>query len=373
MASHTSFINHSNSPSQSAVVQQYFPILQLPLELIINILKSMNIKDTSKCNLLCRQLHQILNRDDVCRNLFSCHFPHINSEGIEDFSRAYRGLCSGLAKGVYAARDICGISPFVISNNGMWFISFSNDYSKIKIWDLKTLTCTRTIEVGAGVLGFLLVESIVISDDEKLIASFAPDVIMIWDLKTTTCEKQLLRIPSPGGVLAIFDKTLISRSTNTINIWNLETLTETGCLVDRTDWDLPLVISNDGRQLISGSRYSEIKIWNLETRTCMSTLDGHSNRIECLVISNDGRQLVAGFGDGVIKIWDLRTLTCIATLKGHTDCIKSLVFFDDWRLISGSCKGVIKIWDLETFTCTETLGGHQGWITPPWPFPMTES
>jgi WD40 repeat protein len=354
-------IGHPNSIPTSAVIGKNTSLLHLPLELIINILKSLNVKEVSRCNLLCKQLNQILSVDENCQDLFSCHFPHINSEGIKGLSRAYRGLCSGLTKGVYASRIIYGTSPFIIFDGGKKLISHSGADSnyKIKVWDLQMLICTARIDTG--VIGRSIAS--VISDGEKLMASFIDDKIKIWDLQTSICTQPLVTYSS--GNLIIFDngRKLISSSNDIIKIFDLENFTEITSLEGDRTLVPSLVISDDGTRLISAGFGNDIiKIWNLETFTCIASLKGNGDPIGSLIISNDKRQLISGSDKGVIKIWDLETLTCIATLKGHTDSIKSLAVFDDWRLISGSDKGVIKIWDLETFTCLVTLRGCKGWV-----------
>jgi hypothetical protein len=80
MSNNVNSINNSNLSRQSAVINQESPLFRLPLELIISILKSLSIKDVISCNLLCKKLNRILSLDEeeVCRNLFRCHFPHIN-------------------------------------------------------------------------------------------------------------------------------------------------------------------------------------------------------------------------------------------------------------------------------------------------------
>ena len=46
-------------------------------------------------------------------------------------------------------------------------------------------------------------------------------------------------------------------------------------------------------------------MWNLETGEVIKTLKGHSNEVTSVVISNDDKKVVSGSRDRTIKVWNL--------------------------------------------------------------------
>jgi WD40 repeat protein len=349
--------NSCNSFTSSDVVQQNFPLSDLPIELVIEILTRLNGADIRDCRLICKQGNQILSREDVWRSLFEKHFPHINSTKIKNFQEAYKLFYSNLTNGICTSNNLKryygGIRSIVTFDGG--FISGSGN-GEISIWDLKTLARRATLKGHTGV-----VKSLAIFNG-RLISGSYDKTIKIWDLEKYTCIATLEGHTDWVTSLAISNGMLISGfGDNTIKIWDLNTHPPTYTTTFEGDRDQvgSLVIFDDGR-LISvccNERYqndSTIKIWDLSTNppTCKATLEGHTYSVTSLLIF-DGR-LISGFGDNTIKIWDLKKLTCIATLEGHRDNIASLAIFNG-MLVSGGCFGTIKIWDLKTLICTATL------------------
>jgi len=75
-----------------------------------------------------------------------------------------------------------------------------------------------------------------------------------------------------------------------------------------------LVVTPDGKIIISGSSDDTIKLWNMETGECLKTLKGHSGLIHSLAITLDGRQIISG-SLMETKIWDLHSGKCLKNIK----------------------------------------------------------
>lgn len=123
-----------------------------------------------------------------------------------------------------------------------------------------------------------------------------------------------------------------------------------------------LVVTPDGKLLVSGSVDSTIKLWNLPEGTLAKTLTGHSQTISSLVVTPDGKLLVSGSHDNTIKLWNLPDGTLAKTLTGHSYGIGSLAITPDGKLlVSGSCDytgendNSIKLWNLPDGTEVKTL------------------
>jgi serine/threonine protein kinase len=66
-----------------------------------------------------------------------------------------------------------------------------------------------------------------------------------------------------------------------------------------------LLVSADGKRLISGSYDATIKVWDLETGKDTLTLRGHTKGVATLALGKDGKRLISGSEDQTIKVWDL--------------------------------------------------------------------
>ncbi|MFW6357854.1 MAG: protein kinase domain-containing protein [Chroococcales cyanobacterium] len=165
-------------------------------------------------------------------------------------------------------------------------------------------------------------------------------------------------IISPDG------KTLISGSADkTIKIWDIATGQELHTLTGHSSFINALAISPDGKTLISGSADKTIKIWDIATGKELHTLTGHKGFINTLFISKDGQLLASGDANKTIKIWDIITGQEQHTLTEHSSSINALVInHDNQTLFSASADKTIKIWNILTGEELSTLSGHNGYI-----------
>ena len=253
-------INDSNSSNSPAIAPQLAQtsLPQVP-DIIIQILMRISARDIGSCSQLCKQWNQLLQKNDtIWANLFHRHFPHEDSTQITNFQAAYQLIHSNLAKAVFASRALQGhtglVNALVIFKEQL--ISASND-GTIKIWDLKTDTCTVTLHGHTSGISALKVFR------EQLISASTDSTIKIWDLKTNTCTTTINCDTSLVMAIEIFEEKLVFASSNgTINVWDLETNSST-TLEGHTTLVVAFKIFRE--QLISGSFDRTIRIWDLKT------------------------------------------------------------------------------------------------------------
>lgn len=78
-------------------------------------------------------------------------------------------------------------------------------------------------------------------------------------------------------------------------------------------------------------------------------LTGHNDSVNAIAITQDGKQVVSGSEDGVLMVWDLETGKKPLTLKAHSKLVTAIAISpDNKQVISGSEDGTLRVWDLTT-------------------------
>ena len=138
---------------------------------------------------------------------------------------------------------------------------------------------------------------------------------------------------------------------------------QAGVLVGHSDWVKAVVISPDGKKLVSGSTDQTIKVWDLNLRKNIQTLSGHSDWVLSLTIGADWQNLVSGSADRTVRVWHLPTGELLQTFQGHSDWVTCTAFNSENRIVaSGSADRTIRIWDLKRDKLLHTLKGQLGFI-----------
>ena len=93
----------------------------------------------------------------------------------------------------------------------------------------------------------------------------------------------------------------------------------------------------DNHEVVTGTHKGELTIWSMRTgkanRKLVSPpahphathtanklgMNAHNKEVKSVVVSKDGRYLVSTSADTTLKVWDLETERLMYTLTGHTD------------------------------------------------------
>jgi WD40 repeat protein len=219
----------------------------------------------------------------------------------------------------------------------------------------KSLTLKRTLLMGTIPIGLCL---IFITFSKIYIPKPLPTAqtaIAVLPSKSLTGHAN-----SVWSVLLSSDgKTLISGSADhTIKIWHLESGQVLQTLSGHTDTVRSLTLTSNGKTLISGSGDRTLKIWNLQTHQVIQTLE-QTSPIWSVSVSQDGKTLVSGSEDGTLNVWDLPTGTRLHHIPAHSNRIFSVAISPDGSAIAtAGLDQTIKIWHLETGQLLRTITGH---------------
>ena len=171
-----------------------------------------------------------------------------------------------------------------------------------------------------------------------------------------------------------------------------------------------LVVSSDGKYLISGSKDGGIVLWGMELghsiteepkqieqntedstkcpsimklarvvggrKGCEDKHKGHCSAVNCIAISTDSKFVASGDDSNLIMIWNIKVkdstqslqlsydLDRIHVFRGHRSPVSGLAFrIGSHTLYSCAHDRSVKVWNLDEMGYVETLFGHQDKIT----------
>ncbi|TPX36515.1 hypothetical protein SmJEL517_g01359 [Synchytrium microbalum] len=239
-------------------------------------------------------------------------------------------------EGIFNVRELAGHfeAIYCLQFDESKIVSGSRD-DTIKIWDMKTGECTKTLHGhGASVLCLQY-------DDQYIVSGSSDSTVIVWDI-TTSEPKKVLRSHTESVLNLRFDKRYIASCSKdkTIKLWNtstgdlIRTLRGHRAAVNAIQFSEDLVVSASGDRTI--------KVWRISTGDLVRTLSGHSRGIAC--IHFEGNIIVSGSSDRTIRTWDVNTGMCLQTVSGHTELVRTLQF-DNHRIVSGSYDVTLKVWD----------------------------
>jgi WD40 repeat protein len=131
-----------------------------------------------------------------------------------------------------------------------------------------------------------------------------------------------------------------------------------------TDKITALVVSPDGKTLITGGEDNTIRIWDVSSGKVIRVLQGHQGFINSLTLSRDGQTLVSASRDHTIRVWLLDLNDTHRSLNDHTASVWSAVYSPDGTLAaSAGADRKIRIWNTETGAITAELPGHSIAVT----------
>jgi len=223
---------------------------------------------------------------------------------------------------------------------------------------------------------------------ERLVTCSKDSLVKIWNLRTKSCEKTLAgHVGSIECVLWSGEGILYSASRDrTIKVWDdggklirtlqghahrVNTLALSSDYICRTGPFDPMhyqtyTSSNDAYQiavqkynafkgaleperLVSGSDDCTLIFWHpLVSKHPIKRLTGHQLLINHIAFSPDARFFCSASFDKKIKLWDGKTADYLVTLTGHVGAVYRVAWSADSRhLVSASKDSTVKLWAVD--------------------------
>ncbi|KAK9464900.1 WD40-repeat-containing domain protein [Lipomyces arxii] len=219
------------------------------------------------------------------------------------------------------------------------------------------------------------VRALSLSSDDTMIASASNGGLKVWNVKTTNCIRTLdcgyaLCVTFlPGDLIVV-----VGTKSGQIEMYDVasSSLLDTIDAHDGALWSLD--VGADGKSMITGSADKSVKFW--EFRIVQDEIPGtrrtvprmklkHTRTLEltddvlCARLSPDGKYVAVSLLDNTIKVFFVDTLKFFLNLYGHKLPVLSMaVSFDSKILISCSADKNIKIWGLDFGDCHRSIFAH---------------
>ncbi|MFZ6845841.1 DUF4365 domain-containing protein [Undibacterium sp. RuTC16W] len=209
----------------------------------------------------------------------------------------------------------------------------------VRIWDLTSEKCIRTISAGIEALTAARFAG------DAIVVCMHDGTIQIWEDLGNEMSKDLRG--HTGAVLSVqaFDSTLISAGVDgTIRVWNLRTGQCTRVLEGHTGAVRCLSLNGNGTMLLSGSDDCTIRLWDLRSGLCLSIFDAHTDKVLNIAWHSDEYAFVSSGGDRFLRLWEVETGKLLRILDGNDNDACGLAFFGD-ILFSGDTEKLFE-WNI---------------------------
>lgn len=270
------------------------------------------------------------------------------------------------------AGHLSPVRAVAFSPNGKTVLSGSMD-TTLKLWDVASGRELRTLRGHDGTI-----QAVAFSPDgEMMISGDDEGALKLWDGAGEVCtflghSRRVSAVAfSPDGALALSggdgrsvtpDGNAVDPQDEALKLWSIYGRREPAVMYG-PDKIKCLVLSPDGRLVLSGCSDGTVRLWDKNSRSQVRILCGHKSVVSAVAFSPDARLALSGSWDKTAKVWNLENGSVLCTLSGHTEPVSVVAFSPDGKLaLTGSWDKTLKIWNVGSGRELRTLVGHDDWI-----------
>ncbi|GAA5891359.1 hypothetical protein JCM8208_002599 [Rhodotorula glutinis] len=250
----------------------------------------------------------------------------------------------------------------------------SASHGSLKLWNVKTTKCVRTMDCGYAICCSFL------PGDRHIVVGTKSGELLLYDLSSSSLLETFAAHTAPLWSLHVRPdgRGLVTGSADKdIKFWDFEVRevpaeVEGGAVtrvltlahvktLKMTDDVLAVKYSPDGRLLAVSLLDSTVKVFYADTLKFFLSLYGHKLPVLSLDISSDSKLIVTCSADKNIKIWGLDFGDCHRSLFAHDESVMQVAFERGSHLFWSVGKDrMVKYWDGDKFECVQKLAGHSG-------------
>lgn len=271
--------------------------------------------------------------------------------------------------------DLCGhradIRALSLSSDDKMVASTSN--GQLKIWNLRTTNCIRSMDCGYALcVKFLPGDALVIVGTKSgqiqlfdVASSSLIDTVdahegSLWSCDVSSDGKTVVTGGSDKRVcfweLAVSSETVPGTGETTQKLKLKQTR-----VLELSDDVLCVTLSSDNKYIACSLLDSTVKVFFVDSLKFYLNLYGHKLPVLAMDISSDSNIIVTCSADKNIKLWGLDFGDCRKSMFGHADSVMSVKFVPgSHNFFSAGKDRLVKYWDGDKFDCIQRLVGHVG-------------
>jgi U3 small nucleolar RNA-associated protein 12 len=271
------------------------------------------------------------------------------------------------------------IRALALSSDDRMLASASS--GSLKIWNVRTQNCLRTLECGYALCCAFL------PGDKIVIVGTKDGDLELYDIAASSLLDKIAAHEGAVWTLQVHPdgKSVVTGSADkSAKFWNFDIVQEEIPGTKRTTPRLKLVqsrvlkvnddilsvcFSPDSRLLAVSTLDNTVKVFFVDSLKLFLNLYGHKLPVLNMSISSDSKLIATCSADKNVRIWGLDFGDCHKALFGHDDSIMQISFVphpvdqDEKHLFFSASKDkMIKSWDGDRFEQVQKLKGHHGEI-----------
>ncbi|KAK4629458.1 hypothetical protein CLAFUW4_08391 [Fulvia fulva] len=251
----------------------------------------------------------------------------------------------------------------------------------LKVWNLRTQSCLRTLECGQALCSAFL------PGDRMVLLGTKTGELELYDISTSTLVEKIEAHEGAIWTLAVHPdgRSVVTGSADkTAKFWRFDVVDEDIPGTRRTtqrlkltqtrqlkvaDDVLSLCFSPDQKYLALSTLDNTVKLFFVDSLKPYHILYGHKLPVLNVSISSDSKLIATCSADKNVRIWGMDFGDCHKAFFAHQDSVMQVGFImhpveqDERHIVfSASKDGVVKTWDGDKFEQIQKLEGHHGEI-----------
>jgi WD domain, G-beta repeat len=195
---------------------------------------------------------------------------------------------------------------------------------------------------------------------------YRPGDLKIWSVTAGTQAVSLAGQPTIIWSLVVTPdgKTLITSGYDgKLILWNMAEQ-KPAQTIEKKGWIRRIALSPDGQTFAAGMEDGNVVLFETQGGKELKTFKAHEAAVYDVAFSPDGATLATCSTDKLAKLWDWKAEMPVekAKLEGHSDAVWAVCWSKEGTLATASADRKIKLWNAEGKE-EATLEGHKDWVS----------